>query len=107
MARDLDQLYLTTMRALATDAVQKARSGHPGTPAAPAPVACVPWQRFLRYDPSDLAWPDRERFARLAIELQDIERFQLDACPSDEERHRRRITKTRAIEARTLQGGAT
>ena len=44
------------------DAVQKAQSGHPGTPMALAPVAYVLWQRFLRYDPDDPVWPNRDRF---------------------------------------------
>jgi hypothetical protein len=59
---DLDQLSVATIRTLAMDAVQKARSGHPGTPMALAPVAYVLWQRFLRYDPGDPVWPDRDRF---------------------------------------------
>ncbi len=44
------------------DAVQKANSGHPGTPVALAPVAYILWQRFLRFDPSEPIWPDRDRF---------------------------------------------
>jgi transketolase len=59
---DLDQLSVATIRTLAMDAVQKARSGHPGTPMALAPVAYVLWQRFLRYDPADPIWPNRDRF---------------------------------------------
>jgi transketolase len=59
---DLDQLSVATLRTLAMDAVQKARSGHPGTPMALAPVAYVLWQRFLRYDPDDPVWPNRDRF---------------------------------------------
>ncbi|HSD18853.1 MAG TPA: transketolase [Anaeromyxobacter sp.] len=62
MHRDLDQLSVATLRTLAMDAVQKARSGHPGTPMALAPVAYVLWQRFLRYDPDDPVWPNRDRF---------------------------------------------
>ncbi|WP_242336298.1 MULTISPECIES: transketolase [Anaeromyxobacter] len=103
--RDVDQLSVATLRTLAMDAVQKARSGHPGTPMALAPVGYVLWQRFLRYDPEDPVWPDRDRFVlsnghasmllygllhlagvkavdpdyetlgRLAVELADIERF--------------------------------
>jgi transketolase len=60
--QDLDQLSVATIRTLAMDAVQKARSGHPGTPMALAPVAYVLWQRFLRYDPADPVWPNRDRF---------------------------------------------
>ena len=44
------------------DAVQQANSGHPGTPMALAPVAYTLWQRFLRYDPADPIWPNRDRF---------------------------------------------
>ncbi len=94
---------------LAIDAVQKANSGHPGTPMALAPVAYTLWQKFLRYDPLDPLWPDRDRFVlsaghasmllyallhlagvrrveggrvgdKLAVALEDIERFrQLDS----------------------------
>ena len=44
------------------DAVQKANSGHPGAPMALAPVAYCLWQQFLRYDPEDPLWPNRDRF---------------------------------------------
>ncbi|MBX7187646.1 MAG: transketolase [Vicinamibacteria bacterium] len=59
---DLDQLSVNTIRTLSMDAVQQANSGHPGTPMAMAPVAYALWQRHLRYDPLDPAWPDRDRF---------------------------------------------
>jgi transketolase len=59
---DLDQLTINTMRTLAMDAVQAANSGHPGTPMALAPVAYWLWQRFLRFDPADPIWPNRDRF---------------------------------------------
>jgi transketolase len=58
----LDQLCINTMRALAMDAVQKANSGHPGTPVALSPVVYCLWQRLLRFDPNDPIWPDRDRF---------------------------------------------
>jgi transketolase len=58
----LDQLSVTTIRTLAMDAVQAAGSGHPGTPMAMAPVAYTLWQRFLRFDPDDPIWPNRDRF---------------------------------------------
>ena len=58
----LDQLCITTMRTLAMDAVQQANSGHPGTPMALAPVSYCLWQRFLRFDPEDPIWPNRDRF---------------------------------------------
>ena len=58
----LDQLAINTIRTLAMDAVQAAGSGHPGTPMALAPVAYCLWQRFLRFDPDDPIWPNRDRF---------------------------------------------
>ncbi|MGL4553335.1 MAG: transketolase [Gemmataceae bacterium] len=58
----IDQLSINTIRTLSMDAVQAANSGHPGTPMALAPVAYEVWQRFLRYDPTAPAWPDRDRF---------------------------------------------
>ena len=107
--RSRDELCIDTIRMLAIDAVQKANSGHPGTPMALAPVAYTLWQEFLRYDPLDPLWPDRDRFVlsaghasmllyallhlagvrrveggrvgdKLAVALEDIERFrQLDS----------------------------
>jgi transketolase len=59
---DLDTLSINTIRGLVMDAVQKAESGHPGTPMDIAPVAYVLWQRFLRFDPADPIWPNRDRF---------------------------------------------
>src|SRR6187200_443504 len=58
----LDELCVTTIRTLAMDAVQAANSGHPGTPMALAPVAYSLWQQFLRFDPDDPIWPNRDRF---------------------------------------------
>src|SRR5215467_1706142 len=58
----LDQLCINTIRTLSMDAIQKATSGHPGTPMALAPVAYCLWQRFLRFDPEDPIWPNRDRF---------------------------------------------
>ncbi len=58
----LDQLCINTIRTLSMDAVQKANSGHPGAPMALAPVAYCLWQQFLRYDPEDPLWPNRDRF---------------------------------------------
>jgi transketolase len=58
----LDELCVTTIRTLAMDAVQAANSGHPGTPMALAPVAYTLWQQFLRFDPDDPIWPNRDRF---------------------------------------------
>jgi transketolase len=58
----MDQLAINTMRMLAVDAVQKAKSGHPGTPMDAAPAAYTLWQRVLRYDPADPGWINRDRF---------------------------------------------
>ena len=57
MTKTMDELCVNTIRTLAMDAVQRANSGHPGTPMALAPVVYCLWQRFLRFDPepSDLA----------------------------------------------------
>src|SRR5436190_12397024 len=57
-----DGLCINTIRTLAMDAVQRANSGHPGAPMGLAPVVYTLWQRFLRYDPSDPLWPNRDRF---------------------------------------------
>jgi transketolase len=61
-AEGLDALCINTLRTLAMDAVQKADSGHPGTPMALAPVIYTLWRRFLRFDPQDPLWPNRDRF---------------------------------------------
>jgi transketolase len=91
-AEDLDRLCIDTIRTLSMDAVQKADSGHPGTPMALAPAAYVLWTRFLRYDPREPLWPDRDRFVLscghasmllysvlhltgYAVSLGDIEKF--------------------------------
>src|SRR6266581_1650377 len=59
---DLDQLCINTIRALAIDAVQKAESGHPGLPLGAAPMAYVLWTRFLRHNPRNPKWENRDRF---------------------------------------------
>lgn len=59
---DLDQLAVNTIRTLSIDGVQAANSGHPGLPLGAAPMAYVLWSRFLRFNPSDPKWPDRDRF---------------------------------------------
>ncbi len=59
---DTDQLNVNTIRFLAVDAVQQANSGHPGLPLGAAPMAYVLWDRFLRHDPVDPTWPNRDRF---------------------------------------------
>ena len=64
MSKDIDQLCINTIRTLSIDAIQKANSGHPGTPMALAPVAYTLWQRFLRHNPADPKW-----LAQLLAEL--------------------------------------
>ena len=58
----VDNLCINTIRFLAVDAVQRAKSGHPGTPMGAAPMTYVLWDRFLRHNPRHPAWPDRDRF---------------------------------------------
>ena len=65
---DIDQLAIDTIRTLSMDAVEAAKSGHPGTPMALAPVAYTVWKDFLRYDPLDPSWPNRDRlFSHVAM----------------------------------------
>jgi transketolase len=88
----LDELCVNTIRTLSMDAVQKANSGHPGTPMALAPLAYVLYTRVMKHDPRDPEWPDRDRFvlscghasmllysslflAGYDISLEDIENF--------------------------------
>jgi len=59
---ELDQLCINTIRALALDAVQKANSGHPGLPLGAAPMAYVLWTRFMRFNPKNPKWHNRDRF---------------------------------------------
>ena len=59
---DVDLLSINTIRTLAIDAVQQANSGHPGAPMGLAPVVYELWQKYLRYDPADPTWPNRDRF---------------------------------------------
>ncbi len=58
----IDQLCINTIRTLAVDAIQKANSGHPGAPMGMAPAAHILWKYFLKYNPRNPAWPDRDRF---------------------------------------------
>src|SRR5260370_21912170 len=58
----IEQTSINTIRTLSMDGVQAANSGHPGTPMALAPVAYCLWQQFLRFDPQDPVWPNRDRF---------------------------------------------
>ena len=60
--QQLQLLSINTIRTLSIDGVQKANSGHPGAPMGLAPVMYTLWQNFLRYDPQDPLWPNRDRF---------------------------------------------
>ena len=62
MSTNLDQLCINTIRTLAMDGVQKAKSGHPGMPMGAADMAYVLWVRFLQHNPTNPAWPNRDRF---------------------------------------------
>jgi transketolase len=62
VAKSIDELCVDTIRTLAIDAVQKANSGHPGLPLGAAPMAYVLWSRYLKHNPRDPEWPDRDRF---------------------------------------------
>jgi transketolase len=61
-SEELDQLAINTIRTLSIDAVQQAKSGHPGTPMALAPLVYVIWNEVLRFDPQNPIWPNRDRF---------------------------------------------
>jgi transketolase len=95
---ELDQLAINTIRTLSIDGVQKANSGHPGTPLGAAPTAYTLWQRFLRYDPQNPAWPNRDRFV-LSAGHASIMLYSLihlaairAACPSYEKLDRDAVT---------------
>ncbi|HWK80851.1 MAG TPA: hypothetical protein VNP95_08780, partial [Thermomicrobiales bacterium] len=59
---DLQTAAINAIRTLSMDAVQAANSGHPGLPLGAAPMAYVLWQDFLKHNPQDPQWPDRDRF---------------------------------------------
>jgi transketolase len=61
-SRELDELAINTIRTLSIDAVQQAKSGHPGTPMGLAPLVYVIWNEVMRFDPQDPIWPNRDRF---------------------------------------------
>jgi len=61
-SQELHELAINTIRTLSIDAVQQAKSGHPGTPMALAPLVYVIWNEVMRYDPQDPIWPNRDRF---------------------------------------------
>jgi transketolase len=62
MSDQLEQLSINTIRTLSIDAVQQAKSGHPGTPMALAPLVYTIWNRVMNFDPQDPIWPNRDRF---------------------------------------------
>ena len=62
MSDSIDQLCINTIRMLSVDAVEKANSGHPGAPMGLAPAAYLLWTRFLKHNPRNPSWPDRDRF---------------------------------------------
>ena len=62
MTESLDQLCVNTIRMLSVDAVEKAKSGHPGAPMGLAPAAYVLWTRLLKHNPRNPSWLDRDRF---------------------------------------------
>ena len=97
--RTLDQLCVNTIRTLSMDAVQKANSGHPGTPMALAPLAYVLYTRVMRHSPANPHWPDRDRFVLscghasmllysilyltgYGLELEDLENFRQLGSPT-------------------------
>ena len=61
-AQSLDQLAINSIRFLAVDAIEKAKSGHPGLPMGAAPMAYVLWKKFMRYNPKNPQWFNRDRF---------------------------------------------
>ena len=91
---NIELLAIDTIRTLAMDAVQAANSGHPGTPMALAPAAYVLWNEALRYDPSQPAWLNRDRFVLSCghasmllyamLHLTGVKQLAADGRPSDE-----------------------
>ena len=90
----IEQLAINTIRTLSMDAVQAAKSGHPGTPMALAPVAYVLWNEVLRYDPAQPGWPNRDRFVLSCghasmllysvLHLAGVKQLDADGRPTDE-----------------------
>ncbi len=90
----IEQLAINTIRTLAMDAVQAAKSGHPGTPMALAPAAYVLWNDVMRFDPAQPAWPNRDRFVLscghasmllyAVLHLSGVKQLGADGRPGDE-----------------------
>jgi transketolase N-terminal domain/subunit len=72
---ELDQLCINTIRTLTLDAVQKAESGHPGLPLGAAPMAYVLWDRFMRHNPRNPKWENRDRFLLVSRARVDVALF--------------------------------
>ena len=62
VAQEVDQLAINTIRFLSVDQVEAAQSGHPGAPMGQAPLAYLLWTRYLRHNPANPDWPNRDRF---------------------------------------------
>lgn len=92
--KELQTLSINTIRTLSMDAVQKANSGHPGTPMAMAPVGYTLFQQFLRYDPQNPVWPNRDRFVLSIghasmllyslLHLTGVKQLDADSNPTDQ-----------------------
>ena len=92
--KPIEQLAINTIRTLSMDAVEAAKSGHPGTPMALAPVAYVLWNEVLRYDPAQPGWPNRDRFVLSCghasmllysvLHLAGVKQLDRDGRPTDE-----------------------
>ena len=103
-ADQLDQLAINTIRTLSIDAVQQAKSGHPGTPMAMAPVVYTLWQEFLRFDPDDPIWPNRDRFVLSAGHASTLlySMLHLTGVKSVNEKYERLGTPTVALDDLSL-----
>ena len=74
--RQLDELCIQTIRFLSAEAVQKANSGHPGMPMGMAPAAYVLWTKYMKHNPANPKWRNRDRFSRRATAA----RFYIPCC---------------------------
>jgi hypothetical protein len=92
----MEQLAINTIRTLSMDAVQAAKSGHPGTPMALAPLVYTIWNRTMRFDPQDPIWPNRDRFSVKLLE----EEQELYVLAESQDR----VNKERAMRRRQLKG---